>query len=155
MALLDAKSFNVGRQSVYYTTSGVADLPSVNPNSVYQLGDVVVNLSGGMPALWVCTNAGSTPTWSPVGTGGLVTSNTLSAVTLTAGSQYVISSAGTITIPAAANLPTGQVIVINATASSVTITPASGSISGAASITLTANQNAAIISNGTLLYRVQ
>lgn len=250
MALLDAKSFFVGRQNVYYCTVGSADLPTTNPNGIYQLGDRFDNISGtaGQPAFWICTNAGTTPTFTSVGnigisagirsvgtgaatlattdnylfmtaagtvtlpapstalantprtikataqpvtitaasgnldgTTGSLTLSTNEAVncltdgsnwftivgdppyqvaepsppaTLTVRDRYAIVGLGAITIPAAAGWVIGRPLTIGATASSVTITPASGNIGSLAAVTLTQNQFATIISDGTSLFRV-
>ncbi len=69
--------------------------------------------------------------------------------TLSVTDRIVLSGAGALTLPAPAGYSVGYPFVVHATAASVTITPASGNINGAAAVTLGANANAQIFCDGT------
>lgn len=160
MALLDAKQFQFGRQSIYACTVGSADLPTTNPNGVYALGDVFWNISGtvGQPMFWVCTNAGSTPTFTAqgnIGVGGAITTISGAAGTLSASNIYIlVTAASAITLPAPSTALAGVTRTIKATAQPVTISPASGNLDGSASaaITLSTNEAVNVLTDGVSWY---
>jgi hypothetical protein len=68
--------------------------------------------------------------------------------------RYILAQAGTITVPAPASWPLGQTFTIYATASSVTIAPASGNINGVAAVTLAANHAGTYFTDGTNFFAI-
>lgn len=93
-----------------------------------------------------------TTNWFSVGTyainGGPVRSVT-SPGTLQATDNYIVATAGQITISPVANWVLGRISVVHAGAASVTVTPTAGTVNGAAALTLGANANAQIFTDGT------
>lgn len=161
MALLDAKEFQFGRQNVWATTVGAADLPTTNNSGIIQLGDIILNLSGaiGAPAQWVCTTAGTSPAWTAgatVGGSNNVRSVAGSATLATSDKYLFITAAGTVTLPAPTTALGAHSYVVKATGQPVTITAASGNFDGVAtgSITLSSEQTAEVFTDGTNWYTV-
>jgi hypothetical protein len=137
MALLDAKEFQFGRQNVFATDTGAADIPTTNTSGVIQLGDLILNLSGtiGAPAFWVCTTAGSSPVFTsgPITGGGTATRTVAGSATLASSDRYLfITAAGTVTLPAPSTALSQHQYDIKATAQPVTISTAAGSLDGVA-----------------------
>ena len=144
MAFLDAKTWNVNRQAVYYVTAGVADLPSTG--DFFQVGDQVININPTMATgdvlAWVCTAvSGNTPTFTAqtyVGAVKGVAAAVAAATTISTTASTVLvdaTSAGfTVTLPTMGT-SAGQayagygvsVIKIDATTNPVTIAPVGSS----------------------------
>jgi hypothetical protein len=153
MAFLEAKTWNVNRQAVYYATNGVADIPSTG--DFFNVGDWIVNINPTMAVgdvlAWVCSAvSGNTPTFTAqtyVGAvKGVTTLIASTTVSTTAGTVLAnATSAGfTVTMPtmgtSAGQAYGGYNITIFKTDSSanpVTIVPVGTStLDGAASLVL-------------------
>jgi hypothetical protein len=161
MALLDAKEFQFGRQNVWGTTVGAADLPTTNTSGIIQLGDIVLNLSGtiGAPAYWICTTAGTSPVFSVAGTTGIANAlrSVAGSATLATSDHFLfITAAGTVTLPAPSTALGIHDYTIKATAQPVTITAASGNLDGVAtgSITLSSYEAVNVFTDATNWYTV-
>ncbi len=156
MALLDFQQQVLGRNKIWGATAGSADLPTTGQVGDWTVGDVVMNLNLsaiGSPAAWQCvavTTAGN-PTFGAQATlrGTTAVRTVVPPYTVSASDNYILSPAGAITLPASTSFPGGEPVSIRATASSVTITPASGQINGAAAVTLTSGQTAVAYGDGT------
>jgi len=160
MAFLSAKEWQFGRQNVFATDVGAADLPSTNTSGVIQLGDWCLNLSGtiGNPAFWVCTaQTTSSVTWSEggeVGSGNQLRS-VAGSTTLLATDHYVfITAAGTVTLPAPNTTLGTHVYTVKAfgtAAQPVTVVAASGGNLDSVTLgsqTLSANESANYFTDG-------
>lgn len=113
----------------------------------------------GGPSYYECQTAtNSTVTWNAVGRIGTNGNRSIAApTTIVPGDQYVvITGAGAVTLPTASTMPAfGQVDIINASGGSVTVTPATGQIAGAAALTVANNTGYALVpSSGTVWYTV-
>lgn len=146
----------------WYSITAAADAPTFDPGQSFNVGDMLLNINpaSGQPIFMQCTSLGSgniNPVFSPVVFGGANASRSTTAPTTvtTSDSNVVVTTAGAVTIPAAASLTIGApYTVINASAGAVTITPATGTISGLAAVTLTAGSTATIKNLGGTLYSV-
>lgn len=151
MALLDFQQQFLGRNKMWGATAGVADLPTTGLPGDWTVGDQVVNLNlaaVGLPPMWTCvavTNAGN-PTFAAHGLmrGTTEVKTVTEPYTVASTDVYLLSPAGSMALPASSSFPGGMPVSIRATASSVTITPASGQINGAAAVTLTSGQTAIV-----------
>ena len=151
MALLDFQQQVLGRNKIWGATNGSADLPTTGQPGDWTVGDVVMNLNlsaVGSPAAWQCvavTTAGN-PTFGAqaVLRGTSQTKTVTPPYTLSTGDNFILSPAGAITLPASTTFPAGAEYTIRATSSSVTLTPVSGQINGAAAVTLTSGQTAVV-----------
>lgn len=162
MALSPATELWWGRTKTYFITS-TADIPTFDASGqAFNVGDFLFNIvpANNVPAIWQCTSTGAlnqNPVFQPLSISGGGTSRVSASPTTIAptDSNLIITSAGTITAPAAATLPNGSPItIINASAGSITITPVSGTISGLASVILTNGGTASIENLGGTLYSV-
>ena len=160
MAFLSAKEWQFGRQNVFATDVGAADLPSTNTSGVIQVGDWCLNLSGtiGNPAFWVCTaQTTSSVTWSEGGEvgSGNQTRTVAGSTTLLATDHYLfITAAGTVTLPAP-NTTLGThgytVKAFGAAAQPVTVVAAAGGNLDSVTLgsqTLSANESANYFTDG-------
>ena len=155
MALLDFRdSFAGGRNRVWWATVGASDLPTTGGIGDWTVGDIVWNLAPGAggPSRWVCNtvSAAGAPTFlTDVVAGGTI-KTLVPPATISPTDFFDNSPAGALTLPPVAGFIVGKVVTIHATASSVTITPTSPStVNGAAALTLTANANAQLLTDGT------
>ena len=138
-----------GRNRAQATTDGT--LPTTWQNGLFQVGDIVWNLAASGPSYWQCTASSSTGiTWSPVGTIYAIRTAT-TGTTLSITDSVVLCPAGSYTVPAPAYNSGAPIVYAKGT---ITLTPASGSISGAAALTLTVGQSATLITDGTNYYNV-
>lgn len=158
MALLDFQQQFLGRNKFWGATVGSADLPTTGQPGDWTVGDVVFNLAAsiGQPGFWRCVSV-TTAGVPSFAADSLLTGTTYSKTvsvpyTLASGDNIVLSPAGAIALPASTTFPTAKQVIVRATASSVTITPASGQINGAAAVTLTAGQTAQLYTDGTTNY---
>lgn len=161
MALLDFQQQILGRNKIWGATVGSSDLPTTGLPGDWTIGDIVMNLNGaaiGAETQWVCvgvTTAGN-PTFGSVDIArGTTLGKTITPpYTLANTDNIIVSPAGAITLPT--TFPAYNIYYIHATASSVTLTPTSGQINGAAASTLAANANLQIFvdSTGTNWYSV-
>ena len=143
MALQEAKTFNINRQSVYYVTAGVADIPTTG--DVFNVGDWVVNINPTMAVgdvlTWVCSAAsGNTPTFTAMSYVGAVkgvlvaTSSTTISTTVGTVLANATSAGFTITLPTMGT-SAGQayagygvtVLKTDSSANTVTVAPVSSS----------------------------
>lgn len=144
-----------GRYGMYAAPNGASDLPTTG--GAFVVGDIVVNFnpSTNAVAMWQCTQASPNPLWEEMGAGTQIRTVASPTTITSADGIVVLTSAGTETLPAAAAWPAGQQVLIkNASAGNVTLTPTSGTIDGNASLTLATYTQAGITSNGTNYYRI-
>jgi hypothetical protein len=157
MPLLEFHHELFSRTGVYAAPNGASDLP--NSGGVFAPGDLVINLNpaAGGPAMWQCMLASPAPTFAAIAfSSGRATRTTAVNTTATTADRFLfVTAVSTVTLPAAANWPAGQQLTIkNTSAGNVTVTPASGTINGAANITIAAGLQADLTTDGTNWFTV-
>lgn len=153
--LLDMHHLLFGRYGVYAAPNGASDLPTVG--GAFSVGDIVINFnpSSDAVAFWQCTAASPAPAFKEMGAGNQLRSVASPATITATDGIVVLTTAGTSSLPAATAWPAGQVVTVkNASGGTVTLTPASGTIDGNASITLATLAQASIVGTGTAYYRI-
>ena len=124
---------------------------AIPPTSgAWNVGDIVQNESpaAGEPATWVCTAAGSPGTWLPCGHAVNTTPTAIAAAGTISPADTVVD-VGTggfdITLAAPTSAQNGaEIIVVNDTGLSVTLTPVAGVTLYAGSAVLTTNTSATL-----------
>lgn len=150
MALLDFSQQILGQVKVYGAPVGASDLPTAA--DFFNLGDIVLNIgsSNGEPLFWTVTNLNPL-TFSAAGQVGFTSMRTAAgATTITPTDSIVfVSAAATVTLQAPTTMPVGgQVIIKNTSAGVVTLSPVSGNIDGAATVTIAAQGADHVLSTG-------
>src|SRR6185312_9201624 len=110
--------------------------------------DYVQNLGASGPAFWRVTST-SPLVFEPVAGPNTPTTEAGASTISPAAGLVLVTAASTQTLPAPANWPVGQPVTIKGVNAAVTITPASGTIDGAATKVLGVYGVATVTTDGT------